>query len=263
MGLKKLIIINDLPLQSTDKEKKIKEKEEFLLTLLNKIPENNIILFSSVNPDKRWKFYKALKKIWEIKEFNSLWEDDISFRLNQKYPEKLKFNAIKEIIKYKWWHIDKIIPEIDKLLITRNIISKSDIVEHIYPELEESIFILINNILNLDCYDSIHKMAIILDTVNIHAFYANLLSNLRTIFYIQQFKSMKVWKQDTIKSLNLWKRGFLFDKNYRITFKQLTKLYVSLIDLDSKMKTWFMIWTEDNDFKFEIEKVFISSLSAF
>lgn len=258
---KKLIIINDLPLKTVDKEKKIKEKEEFIMNLLSTIPENNIVLFSSVNPDKRWKMYKELKKIWEVNEFNSLWEDDLSFKLNQRYPDKLKFNAVKEIIKYKWWHIDKIIPEIDKLLITKDIISKSDIVEHIHPELEESIFMLIDFILNLDSVDSIHTMDIILDTVNIHAFYSNLLSNIRTSFYIAQFKFFKVSKEKTIKALKLWKRWFLYDKNYRITFKQLTKLYISLINLDTKMKTWTMVWTEDSDFKFEIEKVLIENLT--
>ncbi|PIE84888.1 hypothetical protein CSA08_04905, partial [Candidatus Gracilibacteria bacterium] len=127
--------------------------------------------------------------------------------------------------------------------------------------LEESIFILIDYILNCDIVDGIHKMDIILDTVSIYAFYNNLLSNLRTIVYIYKFKSLNVSKNDTIKSLNLGKRGFLYDKNYKITFSQLSKLYLDLLELDKKMKTGMMIGTEDNDFKFEIEKVFIENLT--
>ncbi len=258
---KKLIIIDDIPLSTVEKWKEKKDKEEFIFKLLWKIPENNIVLFSSISPDKRSKFYKEIKKVWKIQEFNSLWEDDVSFKLRQLYWDKIHFNAVKEIIRYKWWHIDKIIPEIDKLLITKNFISKYDIVENIYPELEESIFILIDYILNCDIVDWIHKMDIILDTVSIYAFYNNLLSNLRTIVYIYKFKSLNVSKNDTIKSLNLWKRWFLYDKNYKITFSQLSKLYLDLLELDKKMKTWMMIWTEDNDFKFEIEKVFIENLT--
>ncbi|PIE85680.1 hypothetical protein CSA08_00855, partial [Candidatus Gracilibacteria bacterium] len=141
---KKLIIIDDIPLSTVEKGKEKKDKEEFIFKLLGKIPENNIVLFSSISPDKRSKFYKEIKKVGKIQEFNSLGEDDVSFKLRQLYGDKIHFNAVKEIIRYKGGHIDKIIPEIDKLLITKNFISKYDIVENIYPELEESIFILID-----------------------------------------------------------------------------------------------------------------------
>lgn len=261
LSKKKLVIIDDIPLKTKDKWKDKKDKEEYIMSLLSKIPENNIILFSSISPDKRWKLYKEIKKIWEIKEFNSLWEDDISFKLKQLYWNKIHYDAIKEIIRYKWWHIDKIIPEVDKLLITKDFISKSDIVENIYPELEESIFILIDTILSNNLVDSIKKMDIILDSVNFYAFYNNLLSNLRTTIYISKFKSLGISKNDTIKSLNLWNKWFLYDRNYKVSFSVLSKLYLSLIDLDKKMKTWLMIWTEEKDFQFEMEKVFIENLT--
>jgi len=50
----------------------LNEKQDFLESLLEKIPENNIVIFSSSSPDKRSKFYKKLKKIaTKVEEFNT------------------------------------------------------------------------------------------------------------------------------------------------------------------------------------------------
>jgi hypothetical protein len=59
---KKLIIIDNLPISWDNKSKELQEKQDFCLDLINNIPNNNIVLFSSANPDKRWKFFKQLKK---------------------------------------------------------------------------------------------------------------------------------------------------------------------------------------------------------
>jgi hypothetical protein len=39
------------------------ELSEFFVKNLQKIPENNIVLFAFTNPDKRSKLYKELEKI--------------------------------------------------------------------------------------------------------------------------------------------------------------------------------------------------------
>jgi hypothetical protein len=62
------------------------EKQDFCLSLLKQIPENNIVLFSSANPDKRSKFYKELKKqATKIEEFNSSNEKELFSIINKKY----------------------------------------------------------------------------------------------------------------------------------------------------------------------------------
>jgi hypothetical protein len=61
--------------------------------------------------------------------------------------------------------------------------------------------------------------------------------------------------------LSLWNRSFLVNKNYAISYKQLSNLFVKLVDLDKKMKSGNMIWSEDNDFLFEIENVLIKTLN--
>jgi DNA polymerase III delta subunit len=67
---KKLVII-DLDKELTE------EKENIILNLLDKIPDENIILFNSINPDKRTKFYKDLIKQAELKEFNTKDDSDL------------------------------------------------------------------------------------------------------------------------------------------------------------------------------------------
>jgi len=46
----------------------------------------------------------------------------------------------------------------------------------------------------------------------------------------------------------------LVNKNYRIDFDSLQKLYIWLINLDKKMKSGKMIASEDEVLKYEIEK---------
>jgi DNA polymerase III delta subunit len=91
---KKLVII--------DIEKDIpSEKEDFLLKILDKIPDDNIVLFNSINPDKRVKFYKELIKKAEVKEFNTKDDSDLYAIISKKYSSKISNQAIYTIIKYK------------------------------------------------------------------------------------------------------------------------------------------------------------------
>jgi len=53
MGEKKLIIIDNYPVNSENKNSKVLEKQEFLEKIVDNIPENNIVIFSSSNIDKR------------------------------------------------------------------------------------------------------------------------------------------------------------------------------------------------------------------
>jgi hypothetical protein len=62
-----LIIVDDVP--SNAERKDLSEKETFLLSLIDDIPEENIVLFNSLNPDKRGKLFKELKKKATVKEF--------------------------------------------------------------------------------------------------------------------------------------------------------------------------------------------------
>lgn len=251
---KKLIIIDDIPLSSKQKNSKFKEKQLFIEWLLEKIPENNIVLFSSIWVDKRGTFYKKLKKIWaKIEEFN-IDENNIFNIISKKYSWKIDSNWINLLIKYKSWNLDKIISEIEKLLILKEKISINDIEKNIIPELEESIFQLIDDLLNLNIIKSLEKLEIILSQTSVYAFYNNLLANIRVQVFIEKLKLNKKNNTEIKNLLDLWKRAFILNKNYKISYKNLNIFYENIVNLDKKMKSWWLIWSEENILKYELEK---------
>jgi len=245
MWEKKLIIIDNYPLSTENKNSKTTEKQNFLEKIVDNIPDNNIVIFSSSNLDKRSKFYKKIKKIaTKIEDFNTKSEQDIFSVIENKYRWKIDFPAINLLVKYKWWNLEKCISEIEKLLITKDKINQWDIKCFIAPELEESIFQVIDDILNNNKISAFSKIKTILLDTNVYAFYNNLLANLRTSVYISKLKFLKVPNPEIWHHLNLWNRAFLVNKNYKISHKKLENLYISLVNLDKKMKSWKLMWTE-------------------
>lgn len=248
---KKLVII--------DLEKKNKpEKEEALLEILNNIPEDNIVLINVINPDKRSKLYKWLVKKSEVKEFNTKNDNDIYSIISKKYWNNISNAWINTIIRYKSGNLSKIISEIDKLLILFDYIDTKEITENIMPELEESIFQVVDNILNKQTNEAIKKIEIILNDTSVYAFYNNLIANLRTNVYIMKLQNLNKPASEIWTTLNLWNRTFLINKKHRITYNEVMQLYTNLVKIDKKMKSWMLNWTTENDFKFELESNLIN-----
>ena len=244
---KKLIIIdlnNDLD----------EDFENFLLSVLDKKEENTIIIFNFLSPDKRKKFYKNLVKISEIKEFDIKDENDIKKIILSRFWNIIDDDAIDLIIKYKAKNIKKIFSEIEKLSIINNRIKKEDIEKNIVPELEESIFDIVNLLLNKEKIESIKRIDILLNEVNIYQFYNSLLSNLRTTVYIQKLKKHNISQSEIWKILNLWSRSFLIGKNYKIKYDELLNFFINLVKIDKKMKTWKLISSDEDSIRYEIEK---------
>ena len=244
---KKLIIIdlnNDLD----------EDFENFLLSILDKKDENTIIIFNFLSPDKRKKFYKNLVKISEIKEFDIKDENDIKKIILSRFWNIIDNDAIDLIIKYKAKNIKKIFSEIEKLSIMNNQIKKEDIEKNIVPELEESIFDIVNLLLNKEKIESIKRIDILLNEVNIYQFYNSLLSNLRVTVYIQKLKKYNIPQSEIWKILNLWNRRFLIEKNYKIKYDELSKFFINLVKIDKKMKTWKLISSYEDSIRYEIEK---------
>ena len=124
------------------------EVVEFLYKILDKIPDSNILLFNYPSPDKRQKIYKELEKISEIKEYNATSENEVINVINNKFRNKISTSWLNLLIKYKSWNLNKIISELQKLLILKDYIDENDVVNNIIPELEENIFLLIDDLLN-------------------------------------------------------------------------------------------------------------------
>lgn len=273
---KKLIIIDINKIiknKNSTEEKKSKYEElqnkkfDFISSLFDKISDDTILIINWPNIDKRSKFFKSILKYWEIKEFNiitdkknnsTIWLIKIIW---EKYKNKISNKAIELIIRYKSKNLTKIISEIEKLLITFSYIDIKEIQENIYPELEESIFQIIDDIINKDIINTTKKIKIILNDTNIYAFYANLIANLRTYVFIKKLQSFWINNNEIIDILSLWNKSFLVWKNYKISNKILNNLYIDLINIDKKMKNWKLLWSDKNDILFEIEKSLIKNLN--
>ena len=125
--------------------------------------------------------------------------------------------------------------------------------------MEESIFQIIDLVLNKQIPEAVDKINIILNETNIFAFYNNLLSNLRTSLFILKLKQEKKTQSEISKILDLWNRSFLIGKNYKINFHELKNLYINLVNIDKNLKTWKLVSGEEEDIKFEIEKYLIKT----
>ena len=231
---------------------------EYIISLLPKVDENNILLFVIYNPDKRKKIYKDLIKLSQLKEFNINEEQQIFQIIEKKYPN-LDPWAAQLIVKYKAGNLDKITSELDKLSILKEHISRQDIKDHIIPELEESIFELINTLISWNKLQTISYIDTILEQTNIYALYHSLLANLRPYIYICILKSQ--WKsQSEIQSiLDLWKRWFLVGKIQPSDKKRLDNIYNKLISLDARLKSWKLLDGSDKSFKHQIQTIILSS----
>ena len=215
------------------------------------------MLFNSVNPDKRSKIFKERAKVAEVKDFSADENNSIKSVIEKKYQNKITSRAIDLLIRYKSSHLWKIISEIDKLLITFDIVEENHIKEYIYPELEESIFLFIWDLLDLRLSEAFKKLDIILENTNVYAFYNNFLANIRPQVFINKLKKSWLSPKDIWEILKLWNRAFLITKTYKINPIKLENMYLELIELDKKMKTWNMIWSDEVDIKYEIEKVLL------
>lgn len=164
--------------------------EQTLLAYLEKnlenIPEEHRVLISYASPDKRTTFYKKLTSVaQETKVFQTPENPEEFFlTLKKKYRDTVTPDALRKIIEYKGIKIEKIIPELDKLLILHLPVDKKHIELYITPEFEESIFVLVTALLSSHKKQVFELMSKILEGANIYLLYNSLLANLRVHRYI-------------------------------------------------------------------------------
>ncbi len=264
MAWSKLIIVRNIEKvekkeskESIDDEKKDKNdwKKEFLISLFSKIPEQNIIVFTSSILSEKSTFYKELSKVWEIKKFEIKNSFDTKLYLDKKYSWNVDSRALDKIISYKSNNLSKIVLELDKLFIIKEFIKEKDVTDFILPELEETIFAFVDKLLNKDNTLFSDLDYLLTSREDIYAFYNMLLWNLRTAFYIAFFKELWYSKNHIVNELSLWTRWFLADKSHKMKNNEIINLYLSLISFDKNMKSWKLIWSNFEDLKYEIEKI--------
>ncbi len=251
---KKLTIID---IDTSEKKESYQKLLDTILQNISHIPENNIIALCVENPDKRTKFFKEISKQATIKQCSISETGEIAHVIEKKYSNQISADAITAIMRYKWNHLEKIIGEIDKLLISYDRIEVEYIHTHIMPELEESIFQCIDDIMSLKKNTALTKIHTILEQTNIYGFYNNLLANLRPIVYIQLLKTQGLPPAKITEVLKLWNRSFLAGKNYSIWYHKLALLYQDLVQIDGRMKSGKLLGSEERDICLEIEKAIL------
>lgn len=251
---KKLFIIDDFSFKIWEKDDNILKYEEFFLNILDKVWDENIVVFNNENADKRSKLFKKIEKIWEIKDFSIKDNLELKEKLRQVYGEKVSLQAINKIIELKWESFLAIENEFEKLFLTKDFVDVWDLSE-VLPSVEQNIFDIINLILNLDTKLAIKKLRELSQFLdNPFLLYNMIISNLRIYFYIFYLKNSWIQNNKISEVLNLWNRWFLVWKNYKISFEKFVKMYEKLLKIDEKLKTWKLLWSWNEEFMYEMEK---------
>lgn len=262
---KKLIIIEDFFTKSkkTDEadEKEWNNLNDFFLWIMPRVPDDTILLLSSTSILKSSKLYKFIKEKWKIEEFDIKDDYDLKTNLEKIYTNSIDSRALDLIISYKAGDIYKIVNEIDKLLITNDFIDSKIIEKFVIPELEQNIFPLLDDFLNLNKKSFFSKLDIILQRNSYFQFYWSFLSNLRFYVYVYKLKSDWYASRKIVEDLWLGNRGFLVDKNYAVKSEKLFEIFENIVELDLKMKSWDFVGSSEEDFKFELEKILLSYFS--
>ena len=254
---KKLFIIDDFSFKIWEKDDNILKYEEFFLNILDKVWDENIVVFNNENADKRSKLFKKIEKIWEIKDFSIKDNFELKEKLRQVYGEKVSLQAINKIIELKWESFLAIENEFEKLFLTKDFLNVWDLSE-VLPSVEQNIFDIINLILNLDTKLAIKKLRELIQFLdNPFLLYNMIISNLRIYFYIFYLKNSWIQNNKISEVLNLWNRWFLVWKNYKISFEKFVKMYEKLLKIDEKLKTWKLLWSWNEEFMYEMEKSLI------
>ena len=253
---KKLIIIDEFPISVWEKNE-IELLQTQFLNLLEKVDENITLVFNNQKVDKRAKIYKKIVELWEIKDFEIKDEKDLKQKLKKLYNDNISAWALSRIIALKWLNFSSIKNELDKLFITKDYIDTPDL-ENISKEVEESIFLIIDDILNLNSKKAIFAIRDLAQNLwNNYLLYNSLIANLRIYFYIFYLKS--IGNRDIANVLNMWNRSFILKKTYKISFEKFNIMYKNLIDIDVRMKSGSLIWSEEDDILYEIEKAILTS----
>lgn len=267
LGEKRLIVLEDVPFASSqkDEEEKTEESasktpdvESIILEALDSIPETTVVLFVSTEPDKRKALYKKLISIATLKEYEKLEGNALREYIRKKLPH-IDVTALARFIEYTGSDINRIESEIDKLALYKQDgwITEEDIKTTVIPTIETSIFTLTDAIFTLDSSLSHQNLIQILETHNIHYVFSTLVSTLRTFLYVAKLLSMS-YEPSSIQAL-LKTNPYVFEKmrkNMKHS-KRISILFSEFIALDKRTKTGEGIGDTDDALRLGLEKAIL------
>jgi len=137
---KKLIILRWVPVSA---EKQTWFDSNILNDFIDKftksidlIPVDNLVIFLSYNPDKRWRLYKFLEKSAQIKEFKKMWWIELKNLIkNELWEIKIIENIMTYFLNKVWEDPYRVVSEIDKLREYCNIYNITNIDKKIIDEI--------------------------------------------------------------------------------------------------------------------------------
>lgn len=255
LGSHRLIILEGFPSKATEKEEQeSKNYDEIILDNLDKIPDNNIVVFVESLPDKRKSLYKKLLEIAQIKEYKNIeWEEMRNYIRSRLI--NIDSSAISKLINYKNSSLNKIELEIDKLhLFKMNWrITEEDIVNYVIPEIEISIFELTDAVMEQNTMKWIRALKTILDSNSIFQVFSVIMSNLRNFLYINYLLEKWFKKEEIISTLKI--HPFLVDKTKNVkNILGIKALFANLLKIDKQSKTGELIWDGENALRLALEK---------
>ncbi|MCD5375315.1 hypothetical protein LR010_02600 [Candidatus Gracilibacteria bacterium] len=254
---KRLVIIEGFPYSGEKGFLGASELETQILGCIQSLPEEVLVLFVSVNPDKRKSGFKQLKTLSQLKEFNIGGEDEVFSILSRKYGKHIDANTLRRLIFLKGGDLQKSISEIEKLLIINDQITAKHLQDTIIPEFEESIFSFIDTLLQRDANKIFSELDNLILYSNLYAVYQSIVANLRVFLYIELLKKNRTSPKDIGDILKLGNRSFLINKSHKSKYKNISKLYIDLLNFDKNMKFGKFISSDEEDLKRELESIFL------
>ncbi len=106
-----------------------------------------------------------------------------------------------------------------------------------------------------------YELENLLNFSNLYGLYNSILANIRVFLYIELLRQKKMSPQKIGNVLQLGKRQFLLQKNYRASFQDIQKLYTQLLSFDKHMKSGKLVSSQESDIYQALKRVFIEFLA--
>jgi len=266
---KKLTILKWVPV-STDKQNgfttdMLENFTEYLINNWDKIPQDNLLVLVSYNPDKRWKLYKFLQNECNTKNFDTLKSIELkNFIKNTFWEIKISDQTMEFFIEKVWTDLYRISSEIDKLVEYCNVHDIKEINENLINNiifwLTETVAFWFMELLLKDKFKAIKYLdQIQQEWTNRNEFAWALYYQLKTNIMLDDYykKWIKDQKQIAAECGLSPQAIFINMKN----IKQISKNWNELKNM-YKWLIWIDIWiksgkNKDNEFRLNIKKLWL------
>lgn len=248
---KRLVVIKWLPYSSDVKknEKFTDEEIEEILNILPEIQEDTIIVFTSWNPDKRWRFFKQLKNLADFEEFKN--PDKKIFEWVKNFCERKKIlisdKNIQFLLNLTGKNLYNITNELKKL---KNFsewkeISEDDIKKCVLDNSETNIFKITSLISAWKKNEAYFELQHLLRWGEDIFYIFNLIIRqfrlLIACFELKNLPSAEIWKI-------LWVAPFvastLKNQVWKFSIEDLLEKNRKCYEIDKNVKIWKISWAE-------------------